>query len=78
VGDMPRDIQSGRSAGVKTIMVGAGGSETSEPDWAASDMVEAARLILADISNDDGASPRQAVSLSSPGVREGARRRRRE
>ena len=70
VGDMPRDIQSGRAAGVKTIKVGTGSNETSGADWVAGDMVEAARLILAKISNDDGASPAQAVSLPSPGLRE--------
>ena len=51
VGDMPRDIQSGRAAGVKTIKVGTGSNETSGADWVAGDMVEAARLILANRSN---------------------------
>ena len=47
VGDSQRDIQAGRTAGVRTIMVGKGTAEGSHPEWLADDLVGAAGVILA-------------------------------
>lgn len=50
IGDKKIDIECGRNAGVRTILVrtGYGASETgAEPNWVAEDLCEAADIILA-------------------------------
>jgi D-glycero-D-manno-heptose 1,7-bisphosphate phosphatase len=49
VGDRWRDIEAGRSAGCRTVLIGDGYAEglKSPPDIAVNDLAEAARWILA-------------------------------
>lgn len=51
VGDRWRDIEAGRQAGCRTVLVGSGYGETllHEPDARVADLLEAARWILADM-----------------------------
>jgi D-glycero-D-manno-heptose 1,7-bisphosphate phosphatase len=45
IGDHNRDMQAGRKAGVKTIHI-TSGSKTSEEDYTAADLLQAAHIIL--------------------------------
>ncbi len=56
VGDRWRDIEAGRAAGCRTLLIGDGyGERPVRPDWTAGSLPEAVRLIL---RNDAGASDR--------------------
>jgi D-glycero-D-manno-heptose 1,7-bisphosphate phosphatase len=46
VGDKPLDIECGKNAGVRTILVQTGYGGECSPDWIAQDLTEAAQIIL--------------------------------
>lgn len=55
VGDRYTDVEAGRAAGCRTILIGAGeGEPTCQPDWRASSLFEAAQLIVNETKRSGG------------------------
>lgn len=51
IGDKTSDIECGRNAGVRTILVQTGqGAHDRRPDWVARDLAHAAEIILSSVS----------------------------
>ena len=50
VGDMPRDIEAGCAAGVKGVLLGSGGAARPGAHGPVPDLVQAARLIMAQLN----------------------------
>lgn len=50
VGDMPGDVLAGKAAGCRTVLVGGGNDGGSAPEFSVPSMVEAAEVILRELS----------------------------
>lgn len=68
IGDQPRDMEAGRRAGCRTILIGPAASETQKPapDALAPDFGAAARIVIRATSNGRTPSPAPAEPKASP------------
>ena len=67
LGDRPRDLDAGRAAGVRGIMIGLGGDGPAGPGAIAGDLGEAARMILATADREGVASDERGAIVARSG-----------
>ncbi|MFQ5411510.1 MAG: D-glycero-alpha-D-manno-heptose-1,7-bisphosphate 7-phosphatase [Phycisphaerae bacterium] len=69
IGDSPADIEAGRAAGCRTLLIGNGDPHAANPDCVAADLTDAAERILSEISMQEPESIRpDPIRSETPSV----------